>query len=94
LPGVEAWLVGEHRSNGARAYYLSNLTADSPIKELAGAIKARWVWEQAHQKLKGELGLDHFERRSWTGLHSHLLMTLMANVFLETRRLAQAGRKK
>jgi SRSO17 transposase len=40
---------------------VSNLPADTPIKMLAAAIKARWVCEQAHQQLKEELGLDHFE---------------------------------
>lgn len=94
MPGEEAWLVGEHRSNGERKYYLSNLSADTPIKDLAGAIKARWICEQAHQQLKEELGLDHFEGRSWIGLHRHALMTMMAYAFLQTRRLAQAGRKK
>lgn len=94
MPGEEAWLVGEHRSNGERKYYLSNLPADTPIRDLAGAIKARWICEQAHQQLKEELGLDHFEGRSWTGLHRHALMTMMAYAFLQTRRLAQAGRKK
>ena len=38
------------------------------IKTLAATIKARWVCEQAHQQLKEELGLDHFEGRSWTGI--------------------------
>lgn len=94
MPGEEAWLVGEHRSNGERKYYLSNLPADTPIKDVAGAIKARWICEQAHQQLKEELGLDHFEGRSWTGLHRHTLMTMMAYAFLQTRRLAQAGREK
>jgi SRSO17 transposase len=94
MPGEEAWLVGEHRSNGERKYYLSNLPADTAIKDIAGAIKARWICEQAHQQLKEELGLDHFEGRSWTGLHRHALMTMMAYAFLQTRRLAQAGRKK
>lgn len=86
--------MGEHRSNGERKYYLSNLPADTAIKDVAGAIKARWICEQAHQQLKEELGLDHFEGRSWTGLYRHLLMTMMAYAFLQTRRLAQAGRKK
>lgn len=94
MPGEEAWLVGEHRSNGERKYYLSNLPADTPIKDVTGAIKARWICEQAHQQLKEELGLDHFEGRSWTGLHRHTLMTMMAYAFLQTRRLAQAGREK
>lgn len=95
LPGEEVWLVGEHRSTGERKYYLSNLPADTPIKQLAGAIKARWVCEQAHQQLKEELGLDHFEGRSWQGLHRHCLMCMIALAFLQSRRLKQAkGGKK
>jgi hypothetical protein len=35
------------------------------LRGLAATIKARWVCEQAHQQLKDELGLDHFEGRSW-----------------------------
>lgn len=95
LPGEEVWLVGEHRSTGTRKYYLSNLPPDTPIKQLAGAIKARWVCEQGHQQLKEELGLDHFEGRSWKGLHRHALMTMIALAFLQTQRLKQArGGKK
>jgi len=53
LPGEEAWLIGEHRSTGERKYYPSNLPADTPLKHLAGAVKARWACEQAHQQLEG-----------------------------------------
>ena len=70
------------------------LVRGTPVKDLAGAIKARWICEQAHQQLKEELGLDHFEGRSWTGLHRHALMTMMAYAYLQSRRIAQAGRKK
>jgi SRSO17 transposase len=94
LPGEEVWLVGERRSTGERKHYLSNLPADTPLKRLAGAIKARWVCEQAHQQLKEELGLDHFEGRSWHGLHRHALMTMIAFAFLQSRRLAQASWEK
>lgn len=94
MPGEEAWLIGEHRSNGERKYYLSNLAADASLKTLAGAVKARWACEQAHQQLKEELGLDHFEGRSWIGLHRHALMAMIAYAFLQSRRLSQAGRKK
>jgi hypothetical protein len=73
---------------------VSNLPTDATIKTLAATIKARWDCEQAHQQLKEELGLDHFEGRSWTGLHRHALMTMIAYAFLQHRRLAQAGRKK
>lgn len=64
LPGEDVWLVGKHRSTGECKYYLSNLPADTPLRRLAGTIKACWVCEQAHQQLKEELALDHFERRS------------------------------
>lgn len=95
MPGEEVWLLGEHRSNGERKYYLSNLPVSTSVKTLAGTVKARWVCEQAHQQLKEELGLDHFEGRSWTGLHRHALMTMIAYAFLQHRRLSQtAGGKK
>jgi SRSO17 transposase len=94
LPGEEVWLVGERRSSGEQKYYLSTLPADVSLKRLASAIKARWVCEQAHQQLKEELGLDHFEGRSWRGLHRHALMTLIAFAFLQHHRLAAAERGK
>jgi SRSO17 transposase len=94
MPGDEVWLVGERRPTGEQKYYLSNLPADTTLKRLAATIKARWICEQAHQQLKEELGLDHFEGRSWTGLHRHALMTMIAYAFLQSRRLKAAGRKK
>jgi SRSO17 transposase len=94
LPGDEVWLVGERRLSGECKYYLSSLPPDTPLKRLALLIKARWVCEQAHQQLKEELGLDHFEGRSWRGLHRHALMTLIAYLFLQHQRLTAAQRGK
>lgn len=94
MPGEEAWLVGEWRSNGERKYYFSNQPVETTLKQLAAAIKARWVCEQAHQQMKEELGLDHFEGRSWKGLHRHALMTMIAYAFLQHRRLQMAKREK
>jgi SRSO17 transposase len=64
------------------------------LRSLAATIKARWVCEQAHQQLKEELGLDHFEGRSWQGLHRHTLMTMIAYAFLQHRRLTKVRREK
>jgi SRSO17 transposase len=94
LPGDEAWLIGEHRSSGEKKYYLANLPAATSLRTLAATIKARWICEQAHQQLKEELGLDHFEGRSWQGLHRHALMTMLAFAFLQHRRLKTAKRGK
>ena len=94
LPGEEVWLVGEHRTTGEKKYYLANLPTQTDLRTLAATIKARWVCEQAHQQLKEEIGLDHFEGRCWRGLHRHALMTMIAYAFLQHRRLAAAKRKK
>ena len=94
LPGDEAWLIGEHRMSGEKKYYLANLPAKTDLRALAATIKARWICEQAHQQMKEELGLDHFEGRSWQGLHRHALMTMIAYAFLQYRRLKTARREK
>jgi SRSO17 transposase len=93
LPGDELWLVGERRSSGERRYYLASHPAGTPLQALAATIKARWVCEQAHQQMKEELGLDHFEGRSWAGLHHHALMVLIAFAFLQHLRLQQSGQR-
>jgi SRSO17 transposase len=59
------------------------------LRELAARIKARWICEQAHQQMKEELGLDHFEGRAWHGLHHHALLVMIAYAFLQHLRLAQ-----
>ena len=94
MPGEEVWLVGEQRASGERKYYLANLPPNANLKTLAATIKARWVCEQAHQQLKEELGLDHFEGRSWRGLRRHALMTMIAYAFLQHLRLAAASARK
>src|SRR5262245_29808283 len=94
LPGDEAWLIGEQRTSGEKKYYLANLPAETSMRTLAATIKARWICEQAHQQMKEELGLDHFEGRSWQGLHRHALMTMIAYAFLQHRRLANRAGKK
>jgi SRSO17 transposase len=96
LPGQAAWLVCELRSSGERKYYFTNHPADTPRMTLVRAVKARWSCEQGHQQMKDELGLDHYEGRSWLGLHHHALLTMMALAYLQHRRLhsaLQAGEK-
>jgi SRSO17 transposase len=94
LPGEEVWLVGEWRAGGERKYHPSDLAPGAPPRDLAAAIEARWVCEQAHQQLKQELGLGHFEGRSWTGLHRHALMACTAFAYLQHLRLAEHRRRR
>lgn len=89
LPGDDVWLVAERRSVTETKYHLTNHAANVSLKAIASAIKARWSCEQAHQQLKEELGLDHFEGRSWRGLHNHALMTLICFAFLQQERVRE-----
>jgi SRSO17 transposase len=89
LPGEAVWLVCERLSNGDRKFYLASLPATTSSKKIVGAIKARWSCEQMHQQVKEELGLDHFEGRSWLGLHHHAVLTMIAFAFLLHLRLTE-----
>jgi SRSO17 transposase len=61
--------------------------SDTPLVELVRQAKWRWHIEQDYQQLQDELGLDHFEGRSWVGWHRHVTMTLVAFGFLVLERL-------
>ncbi|HEX5270623.1 MAG TPA: hypothetical protein VFW33_09065, partial [Gemmataceae bacterium] len=58
--------------------------------------KSRGPVEQGYHQLKEELGLDHFEGRSWRGLHHHVCLALLAYGFLllERRRAERQRRRK
>ena len=86
LPGEDVWLIAEFRSEETK-YYLSSLPATASFKTVVSAIKARWSCEQMHQQMKEELGLDHFEGRSWHGLHHHAVLAMIAFAFLQHLRL-------
>jgi SRSO17 transposase len=88
-PGEEAWLIFERRSSGETKYHLSNYPPDASFEVLVADLKARWACEQAHQQMKEELGLDHFEGRSWIGLHHHALLTMIAFAFLQHLRCSE-----
>jgi SRSO17 transposase len=68
-------------------YFLSTLPANTPIKELVRVAKLRWRIERDYQELKQELGLGHFEGRSWRGFHHHATLCIAAYGFLVAERL-------
>ena len=67
-------------------YWLSNLPADTRLVELVRLGKLRWRIEQDYRELKGALGLDHFEGRSWPGWHHHVTLVSVAHGFLTLER--------
>lgn len=86
-PSDEIWLIGEWRpGNNERKFYFSDLPESVPRKELVRLVKLRWRIERDYQELKGEVGLDHFEGRTWRGFHHHVTLCAAAHGFLAIQR--------
>jgi len=68
-------------------YWLADLRCEpAGLRRLVRLAKGRWRIEQDYRELKDELGLDHFEGRSWTGWHHHVTLASMAYAFLVLER--------
>ncbi len=83
------WLIIEW-PEGAKEpcdYWLSNLADDVPPERMARLARLRWSVELDYRQLKGELGLDHYEGRSWRGFHHHTALVTCAHAFLTEERL-------
>lgn len=88
-PGLAGWLV-LRRSLGEKRevkYFLSNAPACCPPATLVRISGLRWPVETAIEEAKGELGMDHYETRTWRGWHHHMTQTLLAHHFLVRLRL-------
>lgn len=63
-------------------FVLSTMPPKTSLKQLVRTFKSRWRIERSYQDLKGELGLDHYEGRSFVGWHHHVTVTLACYAFL------------
>jgi SRSO17 transposase len=88
-PPREEWLIIEWPPNeeAPTDYWLSNLPANTPHERLARLARLRWTIELDYRQLKGELGLDHYEGRSYLGFHHHCALVTCAHAFLTLERL-------
>jgi SRSO17 transposase len=88
-PHKEVWLLVEwpRGEKEPTKYFLCDLPEHCPLRRLVRIVKARWKIEQDYQQLKEELGLDHYEGRSWAGWHHHVTLVMLAHAFLTLERL-------
>jgi SRSO17 transposase len=89
-PHPVEWLLIEW-PKGEKAptkYWLSSLPENTPIDVLVDTAKLRWRIERDYEELKSELGLAHFEGRSWRGFHHHATLCIAAYGFLIRERAA------
>ncbi len=47
---------------------------------------ARWAVEESFETAKGEVGLDHYEVRSWVGWYRHITLAMLAHAYLTVMR--------
>ncbi|MFE9414027.1 IS701 family transposase [Streptomyces sp. NPDC006704] len=82
------WLIAQWPENADEPvkYWISNLPANIPAKDLIRLAKSRWRIEHDYRELKTVLGLDHFEGRSFAGWHRHLTLVTAAHLFLTEQR--------
>lgn len=85
----EEWLIVQHPhgSHDRYEYWLCNLHEDTDPRELAELARMRWTIELDYKQLKGHLGLNHFEGRSWAGWHKHCTLVTVAHAWLTEQRL-------
>lgn len=82
LPGDTVWLYVRKFLNGTLKFSFSNAPADTPVEVLDQASISRWTIEQCFEECKSELGLDHYEVRSYPAWHKHMQLVFLAHSFL------------
>jgi SRSO17 transposase len=89
VPPRAEWLIAEwpDGQDEPTDYWLSNLPPDTELERLARLARMRWKMELDYKQLKGELGLDHYEGRSWLGWYHHTALVTAAHGFLTLERL-------
>jgi SRSO17 transposase len=88
-PGHEVWVIFRRSASDPTEikYYLSNAPAEIAKTDLVRQAGLRWPVETAIEEAKSELGMDHYETRTWRGWHHHMTLTFLAHHFLVHLRL-------
>jgi SRSO17 transposase len=66
------------------AYYLVYAPEETHLTEMVRAAGSRWAIEEVFKLAKGQVGLDHYEVRSWAGWYRHMTLALLALAMLAT----------
>jgi SRSO17 transposase len=82
--GFARWLLVRRRIDDPDELtaYVVFAPEQTSLKELAGVAGSRWKIEEAFEEAKGEVGLDHYEVRSWVGWYRHITLAMFAHGFL------------
>ncbi|HVK94069.1 MAG TPA: IS701 family transposase [Noviherbaspirillum sp.] len=79
----ERWLLlRRSRSDGKLAYYVCYVPSDTDLQAMVRVAGTRWTVEECFEATKGEVGLDHYEVRSWHGWYRHITLAMIAHAYL------------
>ena len=88
----EWWLARRSLSDPTDiAYYLACAPAETSLQTLVWVAGTRWAVEESLETAKGEVGLDQYEVRKWTGWYRHITLALLAHAFLTVTRAQAVG---
>jgi SRSO17 transposase len=87
----EVWLLCEREADEDLKYYLIHLPASTGLRCLVELAHQRWAIEQQYQELKSELGLDHFEGRTYPGWQHHVVLTAVAHAYIQRERMRRGA---
>lgn len=82
MPGKERWLFIRKYPDGKMKLAMSNAPKNISLQKMIKASTKRWPIEQCFEEGKENLGMDHYEHRSWPGWHRHMLFVFLAQLFL------------
>jgi SRSO17 transposase len=93
-PGFPRWLLARRSASDPEelAYYLCAGRPGTPLAESVRGAGARWAIEECIEAAKGEVGLGHYEVRTWRGWYRHVTLALFAQAVLAVIRAQAAGR--
>jgi SRSO17 transposase len=94
LQGWARWLLVRRSVDDAqeRAYYRVFAPVNTSLAEMVAVAGKRWAVEECFAAAKGEVGLDQYEVRSWTGWHRHITLSLLAHAYLTVVRAQVLGK--
>jgi SRSO17 transposase len=93
---AEGWQTGllirrKIKEPSKLTFYLTLAPASTGLEALVRVAGARWAVEACFEAAKGEVGLDHYEVRSWAGWHRHVTLAMLAHAYLAVVRQTAIG---
>jgi SRSO17 transposase len=94
VAGWQRWALGRRSLSASDeyAYSLVFVPAGTALADVVRVAGQRWTIEIGFEEAKGEVGLDEYEVRSWTGWYRHSTLALLAHAFLAALR-SEAGQR-